>query len=162
MRILLILAVTYVAVVLQIGLCPWLRIADAAPDMLALEALAVVLIASSPYGFMWAAWIGLLHDLVSAGSLGVAMFWFAAVGYAVQRVRDHFYLANSLARAGVVAAGTAVAVAGVVVTQRLLGQTPLEWRAMPLYSAGVGLYTAAVALPIFLLLWSHKQLAPGA
>lgn len=145
----LLIGLTYLAVVLQTSLCPLIRIHDAAPNLLALEALAVAMVSSSPYAFLWAGWIGLLHDMASADRMGVAMFWFALVGYLVGRVRGQVYTEGFLVRTGVVLAGSSLIAGGLVASTRILGPTGFAWEGLLAQSLGVGGYTAAVAIPIF-------------
>lgn len=156
---LLALSATYLALVFQTTLCPLIRIKGVSPDLLALAAMATVLGSRSPYAFLWAGWIGLLHDLASTGRIGVAMFWFALAGYAVTRLRDHVDTGNLLPRAIACLLGSFVAVTGLVATRRVLGDTSAAWDTILAHTVQVAVYTAAVALPFLILL--RGRMNPG-
>ena len=140
---------TYLALVFQTTLCPLIRISGAAPDLLALVALVIVLISSSPYAFLWAGWIGLLHDLASTVRIGVAMFWFAVAGYLMVRIRDHVFTESLLTRWIACVLGSFVAVAGLVATRRLFGDTNAAWGTILAHTIRVA---QCVAVPFFALL----------
>lgn len=143
------LVATYVALVFQTALAPLMRVFGAAPDLLVLAAMAIVLLSASPYAFLWCGWIGLLHDLASTGRLGVGMFWFALSGYLVARIRDALYAERFWGRSVAAFVGSFVAVAGLVVTRRVLGDTDAQWETILAYPLRVAAYTAIVALPFF-------------
>jgi rod shape-determining protein MreD len=148
-KVVLALAATYLALVFQTTVCPLIRLGGASPDLLALVALTIVLLSASPYAFLWAGWVGLLHDLASTGRIGVAMFWFAVAGYLITRFRDHVYAETLPARTLACVLGSFVAVAGLVATRRLLGDTGADWATCVSHSIRVAVYTGLVAVPLF-------------
>jgi len=159
-KVVLAFSATYLALVFQTTLCPLIRISGAAPDLLALAALVIVLLSSSPYAFLWAGWIGLLHDLASTGRIGVAMFWFAVAGYLMVRIRDHVFTETLLMRWVACVLGSFVAVAGLVATRRLLGDTSAAWATILTHTIRVTLYTGLVAVPFFALLAKRSKPSP--
>lgn len=163
MRVLMLVAVTYVAVVVQTSVCPSLEVGGATADVLVLEALAVVLLSASPYSFLWAGWLGLLHDLVSPGQLGPCMFWLTVAGYLVVRVRRQLYTEQVLVQAALVALGTSVVLGGVGATRVWLGEASGEWSALIAAAGGGAVYTGVLAWPVFFVAgrWARSEPAWG-
>lgn len=147
-RLIAIIGVTYLAVVFQTTVCPSLRVAGATADVLVFEALAVVVLSSSPYSFLWAGWIGLLHDLVSTGPIGPCMFWLTVTGYLVARLRQQLFTEHVLAQSLIVLLGTAVTLAGSSATRLLLGEASGALPEIGAAVCGSAVYTALAACPV--------------
>lgn len=144
MRVLMLLGVTYVAVVLQTTVCPSLRLAGATADLVVLEALAVVVLSSSPYSFLWAGWLGLLHDVCSAGRIGPCMFWLALVGYVLARLRQQLFMERAAAQAVLVLLGTGVVLGALSASRMALGEASGAWGDVAGAVCGSAAYTAVL------------------
>lgn len=148
MRLAFIGAVTYLAVVVQTTVCPSLRVAGATADLLILEALAVVLLSSSPYSFLWAGWLGLIHDLLSAGPIGLCMLWLSVWGYLIARLRRQMYVEHAATQVLVILLGASLTLGTLAATEVLLEGTNGTWTQWGTATVGGGLYTGVVAWPV--------------
>lgn len=158
MRILLLALVVYLAAVVETSLGDAMRVGRVTPDLLALVAVVYMLAARSPRAFLAAGAIALAGDLIAPGRLGVGTAWMLVVGYAVGRLRHHVRLDHFTAQVPTVGLAVACWAAGVGATARLLGDVPLEWSTIAIRAAGVGLYTAGVALPVLMVLgWTRER-----
>jgi rod shape-determining protein MreD len=157
-RTLLLAVIVYVAAVVETSLGDVMRVGRVTPDLLALVAVVYVLAARSPRAFLAAGAIALAGDLIAPGRLGVGAAWMLVVGYAVGRLRHHVRLDHFTAQVPVVGLAVACWATGVAATARLLGDLPLAWPAIAVRSAGVGLYTAGVAIPVLMVLgWTRER-----
>jgi len=158
MRILLLVVIVYLAAVVETSLDDVMRVGSVTPDLLALVAVVYVLATRSPRSFLVAGGMALAGDLIAPGRPGVGAAWMLVVGYAVGRLRHHVRLNHFAAQVPVVGLAVACWAAGVAVTARLLGDLPLAWSAIAVRAAGVGLYTAGVALPVLMVLgWTRER-----
>jgi rod shape-determining protein MreD len=158
MRILLLAAVVYLAAVVETSLGDVMRVGRVTPDLLALVAVVYVLAARSPTAFLAAGAIALAGDLIAPGRLGVGAAWMLVVGYALGRLRHHVPLDHFAAQMPVVGLAVACWATGVAVTSKLLGDLPLDWSAIAVRTAGAGLYTAGVAIPVLMILgWTRER-----
>ena len=159
MHMVLLALLVYVAAVLETSLVDVLRIGDAAPDLLALAAIVWLLTARGPRAFLAAGAIALAGDLLAPGRVGVGMFWMLLVGYAVTRLRARCkfdYLVFQVPTAFVAVTLWAIAVGA---SARLLGDVALPWWSIVVRGAAVGLYTAAVCLPVLMVVgWIGEPL----
>ena len=161
MRIFLMVVLSYLALVLQTTVGPSLRIAGAGADLLALEAHAVVLLSNSPYSFLWAGWIGLVHDLSSAGTLGPGMFWFTLSGFLLGKLRQQVYTHHPLVQSLLILLGVGLSLSLLTATRLLLGETGVAWRELYKAVGGGALYTAVVALPLLTIAGRWHKPEPG-
>jgi rod shape-determining protein MreD len=167
MRLLLLAMAVYVAAVLQTTLVDAMRIGAVAPDLLTLVAVVWPLALSGPYGFLGAGLVGLAGDLVGPGRIGPGAVGMLAVGYALGRGKARFGLEHWLVQLPLVAAATVAFGALLGLTRWLLGEVSLGPLEILRRALGVGLYTAAVSLPLLLAIgWirephraRHKTLA---
>ena len=158
MRILLLALIVYLAAVAETSLGDVMRVGRVTPDLLALVATVYVLAARGPRAFLVAGAVALAGDLIAPGRLGVGAAWMLVVGYAVGRLRHHVRLDHFTAQVPVVGLAVACWAAGVGATARLLGELPLAWSTTAVRAAGVGLYTAGVALPVLMVLaWTRER-----
>ena len=159
MHFILVALFVYLAAVLETALVDVLRIGDAAPDLLALLAIVWLLTARGPRAFLAAGTIALAGDLLAPGRVGVGMFWMLLVGYAVTRLRARCkfdYLVFQVPTAFVAVTVWAIAVGA---SARLLGDVALPWWSIVARGAAVGLYTAAVCLPVLMVVgWIGEPL----
>jgi len=129
-----------------------MRIGNVAPDLLALAAVICLLTARGPRAFLVTGVIVLVGDLIAPGRLGVGMGWMLLIGYAVTRQRPRFDLDHLALQVFLVAAVVTTWAAAVGISGRLLGEVSLPWSTLITRAAGVGLYTAGVALPVLMVL----------
>lgn len=158
-----VLTLVYLAAVIETSLNDLLDVATAAPDWLALVAVAMVLALSDRYAFVAAAGIGLVSDLLAPGPLGPGMASFAIVSFAAGRWKTKFryeHAAHHVAVTWVAVTLTSLAMASVA---WLAGGTNAAPSTLMLRALGVGVYTAGVAVPVFMLLgwtgvphWKHS------
>jgi len=186
MRVVLLLLIVYVAAVAETSLVDVIRVGDVTPDLLALVAVVWLLTAGGPRAFLLAGAVALVGDLIAPGRLGVGTAWMLLVGYAVVRLRGRFQGATNfrgfvgatdgrgfvgatdgrgfmrvdvLWQVPMVAAAVTVWAAAVGLTARLLGDASLPWSTILTRSAGVGIYTAGVALPVLMAVgWIREPL----
>ncbi len=150
-RWLLLLPLTYVAAVADTSLADVFCIGAVTPDFLALSAMLWLLMVAKPGEFLTVGAIGLLEDLLSPGRIGLGVAGFLLAGYLVARLRvrlapEHYawHVAFTFAAATFVAVLTALG-------HRLLGETSLPLATLALRACGVGLYTAGISLPLFMI-----------
>jgi rod shape-determining protein MreD len=163
MSYLLLLAAVYLAAVLQTSLAPAFEVRHVAPDLFALVAIVWQLHTARPRGFIAAAFVGLAHDLTSAGPFGIGLGLFALVGFLVGWLREKVDTSHLLAQLIVIwLAATAIA-AGEVAICRLLGETSLTWTTLAVRATSVGVYTTGVALPPLMVIgWFREGRTIGA
>lgn len=158
MRALLLVLATYLITVLQCTVCPSLQIGHASPDLLALQAHALVLMSSSPYRFLWAGWLGLLHDLVSPGRLGIAMLAFALSGYLLGKLYRQMYPRHLIIQSLLLLFGVGLGLGVLACLRVLLGESSAAWSELASAVGGAAAYTTALAIPG--LLFFKKRCKP--
>jgi rod shape-determining protein MreD len=157
MRLVVLIPIVYLAAVLQTSLVEVIRIGRVEPDLLALAAMVWLLVAAGPLGFLAAGLVGLVADLVSPGRLGLGLACYLAVGYGLLRLRARVDLDSLPAQLAAVWGGATLLALGETVGRWLLGEPA---RALPTSLAGalgVGLYTAAVSLPVLMIIGWIRQ-----
>lgn len=153
------LPMAYVAAVADTSLADLFAIGQVAPDFLALVAVLWLLVVAKPGQFLATGALGLLEDLISPGRLGLGLAGFLLAGCVVARLRarlapEHFawhvaftFLAVTLT-AGLTALG-----------RRLLGEVTLPLGTLLLCACGVGVYTAGVSFPLFMMIsWIREPM----
>jgi len=160
MRFFLLIPMVYLAAVAETSLVDVIRVGDATPALIALTAIVWLLTASGPRAFVAAGLIALAGDLIAPGRPGVGMAWMLLVGYGVTRLRARFrnaagdggsMFSQIVWQVPAVAVVVTVWAAAVGFSGRLLGDVSLPWRTIPIRAAGVGIYTAGVALPVLMV-----------
>ena len=149
---LLLIPIVYLAAVLDAGLADVLRIGRATPNLLALAAVVWVLATPGRRAFLVGGGIMLLGDLAAPGRIGVGTAWMLVVAYGITRLRTHVGLDHLAAQVAAVGVAITCWTAGVAVTGRLLGELPMAWTTIAGRAAGVGMYTAGIALPVLMVL----------
>ena len=158
-RLLLLVPIVYAAAVLETSIGDVMLVGDVTPDLLALVAIVWLMTANGPRAFPVAGAVALVGDLIAPGHLGVGMAWMLLVGYALTRLRTRLKPDHLVVQVLTVAAAVTVWAAGVGLTGRLLGDVSLPWATLLARAAGVGLYTAAVGLPVLMVLgWIREPL----
>jgi hypothetical protein len=160
MRCVILTLTVYVAAVAETSAVDLLRVGNVTPDLLTLAAVVWLLTAVGPRAFLVAGAVALVGDLIAPGRLGVGMGWMMLVGYGVTRLRARFqgatdgrgFMWQQLAwQVPCVWAAVTVWAAAVGLTGRLLGDVSLPWSTILARAAGVGTYTAGVALPVLMV-----------
>lgn len=152
MRYLILFPAIYIAAALDTALVPALAIGRVVPDLLALVAVACLCTIPGSKTFVLAAAIGLISDLISPGRLGIGMGCYALVGYALVSLRPKLGLRDPLTRTVASAVAIALLAIGVSICRAVLGETTLPWITLLGTSVGVGVYSAFVGLPMFMIL----------
>ena len=164
MRYAIIALSIYLAVAIQTTLVSTIQVGRVAPLIPALVAAAIVLLHGRNGVLVLVAAIGLLEDALWPGRMGIAMAWYLLLGWCLLEVSERFDLQRVSRRvtatglfAGLVALGTGA-------TRYILGEPTLGLSTIAAHAVGIGLYTAALAVPFWLALnWlenaSHRRLA---
>ncbi len=151
--------IVYIAAVIETSLVDVLRIGRLTPDLLALVAVVWLLTAAGPRAFVVAGGVTLVGDLIAPGRLGVGTAWMLLVGYGVTRLRARFLPDHLAWQVLTTAATVTVWAAAVGLSGRLLADVSLPCTTIVTRAAGVGLYTAAVALPVLMVTgWIREPL----
>lgn len=163
MRFLILTLIVYLAAVAETSLVDVMRAGDVTPDLLALVAVVWLLTVAGPRAFLVAGAVVLVGDLIAPGRPGVGMAWMLLVGYGVTRLRVRFQGATDgrgfMWQVPCVWVAVTVWAAAVGLTGRLLGDVALPWSTLLTRAAGVGVYTAGVALPVLMVVgWIREPL----
>ena len=160
MRYVLLVMAVYVALVLDAALADLVAVDRAAPDLLAIVALAWLLSCpASARAVVVAAIVGLASDLAAGGRVGAGVASFALVGYAAIELRskvdtDHPLMQTALTWPAATTIALVVAVARLASGELA---TP-AWGALA-RCLFVGGYTAAISLPVWMVLsWIREPL----
>jgi rod shape-determining protein MreD len=153
----LLVVLVYVAAVAETALVDLMRIGSVTPDLLALLAVVWLIAADRPRAFLVGGAVMLVGDLISPGRVGLGAAWMLLVGFGVGRLHARVRLDNLAVRLAVVLVAVSVWAAGVGLVGRLAGDVALAWTTVFARAGGVGLYTAAVSLPVLMVLgWSRE------
>ncbi|MFH1264815.1 MAG: rod shape-determining protein MreD [Planctomycetota bacterium] len=157
MRPTLLLLIVYVTAVLETSLADAVRVGHVAPDLLALLAVVYVLSTPGRRAFLVAGAIGLAADLVSPGRPGLGVACFLLVGYALTRLRTKFPLDLLAGQVLAVGLGTTLLSTGLATGAWLFGEATVSLPTLLVRAFGVGLYTAGVSLPLWMILgWTRE------
>ncbi len=158
MYILLLLPIVYAAAVLDTLLGDALRIGSVAPDLLAMTAVVWMLVAAGPRSFCVAGMIALVGDLIAPGQLGIGTAWMLLIGYGLCRLRGYFVTGNLPLRVLAVWVAVTLWAMGVGLSGCLLGQVATPVTTVLCCAAGVGVYTAALSLPLLMVIgWIRES-----
>jgi rod shape-determining protein MreD len=148
----LLLPFVYLAAVLETWLAPRWEVSGAGPDLMVLVAFTWLTCSTGRSAILVAAMAGLASDLGSSAPLGLGMAVFALVGYCGVWLRRRLVLDHFPAQLGMLwfAAGATTLLQGFIL--HLIGQSTLPMRTLFERGALVGLYTAALAIPIFMII----------
>ncbi len=156
MRWLSLILIVYVAAVIETSLVDVLRIGPLTPDLLALVALVWLLTETGPKAFVVAGAVAFMGDLIAPGRLGIGAAWMLLIGYGMTRLRTRFPLEHLAWQVPAVAVTVALWGAATGLTGQLLGDVSLSSPTILARAAGVGLYTAAAAVPVLMVTgWVH-------
>lgn len=150
-RWLLLVPLAYIAAVADTSLADAFCVGQMAPDFLALAAMLWLLVVAKPGAFLAVGAIGLVSDLIAPGRIGFGLAGFLVAGYLVARLRARLAPEHFLWHAMFTFAAVALVSVVTALGHRLLGEVSLPLTALALRSAGVGLYTAALSVPLFMI-----------
>lgn len=159
MRYLVLLPIVYVAAVFETSLVDLIGVGCVAPDLLAMVAIVWLMIVSAPRAFLVAGGIVLVGDLIAPGRPGVGMGWMLFAGYAITRLRQHVKTDHLAVQVIVLWAAVTLWASAVGFTGRLTGDVVSPWPTLLMHTAGVGIYTAGVSLPVLMVVgWIREPL----
>ena len=160
MRYVLLLTAVYVALVLDAALVDLVAVGRVAPDLLAIVALAWLFTCqASTRTVVVAALIGLASDLAAGGRIGAGLASFALVGYAATKLRSKVDADHPLVQTALTwPAATTIALLAAV-AQLASGELAMPAGGAIVRSLLVGVYTAAIGLPVWMMLsWIREPL----
>ena len=159
MRYLLLPPIVYVAAVLETSAVDAITVGRIAPDLLAMVAIVWLTTVGSARAFLVAGAVVLIGDLIGPGRPGVGMAWILPIGYAIGRLQEHVKTDHLAVQVTVVWAAVTLWAAAVGVSFQLLGDVSLPWPTLIARAVGVGFYTAAVSLPVLMVVgWIREPL----
>ncbi|MEE8450503.1 MAG: hypothetical protein V3R99_01275 [Thermoguttaceae bacterium] len=159
MRYLLLLPIVYVAAVLETSAVDLIGVGRVAPDLLAMVAIIWLMIVPTPRAFLVAGGIVLVGDLIAPGRPGVGMAWMLLIGYAITRLQQHVKMDHLAVQVIVLWAAVTLWASAVGFTGRLTGHVVSPWSTLFVHTAGVGIYTAGVSLPVLMVIgWIREPL----
>jgi len=160
MRYVLLLTAVYVALVLDAALVDLVAVDRVAPDLLAIVALTWLFTCpTSTRTVVVAASIGLASDLAAGSRVGAGLASFALVGYAATRLRSKVDADHPLVQTALTwPAATTIALLAAV-AQLASGELAMPSGGAIVRSVLVGVYTAAISLPVWMMLsWIREPL----
>jgi len=159
MRSLLLVPIVYVAAVLQTSAVDLLAVGRVTPDLLAMTAIVWLISVPGPRALLVAGAIVLVGDLIAPGRPGVGMAWMLPIGYAITRLRRHVKTDHMVVQLIVLWAAVTLWASAVGITFRLTGRIVSPWPTLLANTAGTGIYTAGVSLPILMITgWIREPL----
>jgi rod shape-determining protein MreD len=153
MSSLLIIPILYIAAVLDTCLAARWQVHGIAPDLVALVAFIYLYSSRGRYAFLIGALAGFASDLNSTSPLGLGMAAFALVAYGVVLLRQNLHLDGAIARLIIVGVGVTATCLLQSATLRCIGRIALPWQSLVEHAVLVGIYTAAVAIPLLMVYW---------
>jgi len=157
MEIVFLILSVYAVAVLETALGGLIEVRHVVPDLMALVAVTWLLVTGRPRGFLAAAAVGLASDLTSAGPAGIGMAAFAVVGYGIVALRGKLDMGHPLVQLAVAWAAFAAITLGEGAAWRLTSETALAWPTLAVRAVAVANYTAAVSLPVLLVIdWRRR------
>ena len=151
MAILFLMLATYLAAALQTSLAPVIEVRHVMPDLFALVTIVWLLRPAAPHGFIAAGLVGLVYDLTSAAPPGIGLGLYSLAGYSICMLRGKLDGNHLLVQLPIVVLATTIIALGEAEATRLFGELTLPWTTLAVRAVGVGVYTAAVALPVLMV-----------
>ncbi|HWF72379.1 MAG TPA: rod shape-determining protein MreD [Solirubrobacteraceae bacterium] len=146
-----VLAVGFIAVVIQVAAVSQISIFGVSADLSPLVVMSVGLLAGSMIGATVGFGMGLLVDMMLVQTLGITSLLYIVIGYWSGRLRELRDPAHELIPLGVGAAATAVAGIGMAIIQFLLGvDAPVSLLLLQQILLTV-LVNSLIALPVYAL-----------
>jgi rod shape-determining protein MreD len=158
MSFLFLIVATYVAAAMQISLAAVIEVRHVVPDLFALVAVIWLLRTSGQRAIWGAAFVGVLYDFTSAAPLGIGLGIYSVVGYALGRLDGRaggMFLPVQLA---IVWLATTSIACGEAAAARIVADTTLTWTTLTVRGGSVGVYTAAVSVPVLMVIgWLPRK-----
>ncbi len=151
MAYLLLIALAYLAAVIDTALGEMLRIGSVAPDLVALLAVVWMLTSRSPWSFLTAGAVALWGDLISPGRVGVGAVWMLLVGFGLSQSTLLPRSRNLAVQLALTACSLIAWFLAVAATETALGNALLPMATQLARALQAALYTTAVALPVFMV-----------
>lgn len=156
-RLALVVLIAYLAAVAETTLAGGLEVRDVTPSLIALAALGWQLVAAGPYAFLGAGLIALVGDLLAPGRVGAGAAAMLLLAYAVGRLQSRVRIEHYLVQAAVVMIAVSLWAAASGLLRSVLGDAASGVWSVLRQSALVGVYTAAVALPVLMVTaWARE------
>ncbi len=157
-NLLKLLALTYLAAVIETALAPVLTIYDVAPSLLAILAIAwVAQNTPSPWRVPQAAAVGLMLDFSAGGHAGIGMAALSLAAIVVLQMRVEFRRLGPIEQAIACAPLVMIVMLLIALGNRLFGQLLPPPAIVLVRCVAAGVYTAALSLPIWMVLaWSRE------
>ena len=152
MRYVIIALTIYLAVAIQTTLVDAIAIGQIAPHVSAMAAVAVVLLHRTNLALAIAAAIGLLEDALWPGRMGVAMAWYLLLSWGLLEICERFDLQPLNRRVAATGLFAGMLALGEGATRYALREPTVGLSEIGVRAVGVGLYTAALAAPFWLVL----------
>jgi len=152
MRYVIIALIIYLALAIQTTLVEAIQIGRIGPEIPAMVAVAVVLLHRAGGALMIVAAIGLLEDALWPGRMGVTMAWYLLLGWGLLYGCERFDLRPLSRRVTVTGLFAGLLALCVGTTRLAIGEPTVGLSTIAAHAAGIGLYTAAVAVPFWLVL----------
>ncbi len=159
MRYPIIALIIYLAVAVQSTLVDTIQIGRVGPALPTMVAVAIALLHGGNGSLAIVATIGLLEDALWPGRLGISMAWYLLLTWALLEGCERFDLQSLSRRVTVTGLFAGLLALGVGTTRFAIGEPTVEFPAIAAHAVGIGLYTAAVAVPFWLALaWCEHAL----
>jgi len=149
---LLFLPLAYLAAVLDTTLGSVWSVGTIAPDALEVLAFAWVVVERRRFGLLVAGAVGLLADLLASGRVGPGMSSFFLAALLLSALQRRWQPRHPLVQAGLIAPVAALSTLATRGVSELPSVATMELAGRTSHALGVGLYTAAVAVPVLMLL----------
>jgi rod shape-determining protein MreD len=156
MREFFLVPVVYVAALLDTWLAPRWEVRGITPDLLALVAFVWLAGTRNRYAFFAVALVGLVSDLNSFSPLGGGMAAFVVVAYLVMYLRRNLHLEGPFAQVLIVGGGASAVCFVQGIALRLMQHVDASLVRLVERAGLVGLYTAAVSIPIVMIIFLLK------
>jgi rod shape-determining protein MreD len=157
MNSLVYLLCVYAVAVLDSQLSSAWEIAGVRPDLFALAAFVWLMSPSHNHGLFSIAVVGLMSDLSRSTPIGIGIASFAVAAFGLSELQRRVRLDVIPLRASAIgfAAGSIALMQSVVL--RLMNEIPNSWTQLVVQSSLTGIYTAAVGVPLLMILsWRTK------
>jgi rod shape-determining protein MreD len=144
------LAALYVTAVADAAVAPLLRVGTIEPIFLALLA-CVVISRGGRKAFLATGVVGLTSDLLGPGRIGIDAAIYLVVGFALSQTKRRPGIEHPLAHTALAWLAISLLALCIGTTRWLAGEVPIAWTGILGRSLGVGAYSAALGLPVFMV-----------
>ncbi len=152
--------VVVVALVAQIAIVADLRVVGAVGDLMLMVTVAAALTGGPDRGATYGFVCGLAFDLVLDSPFGLSALTYAVVGYGVGVVCGGLFRPTGWWPLAVAVVAALLATALYTGIGHLIG-TPYPWGDLPAITVAVGLWNAALVLPVMAVMrWVHRPSEP--